>query len=131
VRYQGEWLSSFLWIRQHTPKDAIFALDSEYLLKTGVDLHGFRALTERSMLADQEKDSGAASVFPELAESWKEQSAAQSDWAHVSPDRLQRLRAQYGVSWVLLDHPGALSGLVCPYSNGELRVCEIVDSKLR
>jgi hypothetical protein len=127
VRYQGEWLSSFLWIRQHTPKDAIFALDSEYLLKTGVDLHGFRALTERSMLADQEKDSGAASVFPELAESWKEQSAAQSDWAHVSPDRLQRLRAQYGVSWVLLDHPGALSRLVCPYSNGELRVCEIVD----
>jgi hypothetical protein len=127
VRYQGEWLSSFLWIRQHTPKDAIFALDPEYLLKTGVDLHGFRALTERSMLADQKKDSGAASVFPELAESWKEQGAAQSDWAHVSADRLQRLRAQYGVSWVLLDHPRPLGGLVCPYSNGELRVCKIVD----
>jgi hypothetical protein len=79
------------------------------------------------MLADQEKDSGAASVFPELAESWKEQSAAQSDWAHVSADRLQRLRAQYGVSWVLLDHPSPLGGLVCPYSNGELRVCKIVD----
>ena len=131
VRYQGEWLSSFLWIRKHTPKDAIFALDPEYLLKTGVDLHGFRALTERSMLADQEKDSGAASVFPELAESWKKQSAAQSDWAHVSADRLQRLRAQYGVSWVLLDHPSVLSGLVCPYSNGELRVCKIVDSRPR
>ena len=78
MRYQGEWLSSFLWIREHTPKDAIFALDPEYLLKTGVDLHGFRALAERSMLADQEKDSGAASVFPELAEPWKEQSGAQS-----------------------------------------------------
>jgi hypothetical protein len=128
VRYQGEWLSSFLWIRKHTPKDAIFALDPEYLTKTGVDLHGFRALTERSMLADQEKDSGAASVFPELAESWKEQSAAQSDWAHISADRLQRLRAQYGVSWVLLDYPSVLSGLACPYSNGELRVCKIVDS---
>ena len=128
VQYQGEWLSSFLWIRNHTPKDAIFALDPEYLIKTGVDIHGFRALTERSMLADQEKDSGAASVFPELAESWKEQSSAQSDWAHVSADRLQRLRTQYGVSWVLLDHPSVLSGLVCPYSNGELRVCKIVDS---
>jgi hypothetical protein len=127
VRYQGEWLSSFLWIREHTPKDAIFALDPEYLLKTGVDLHGFRALTERSVLADQEKDSGAASVFPELAEPWKEQSAAQSDWAHVSADRLQRLRAQYGVSWVLLDNPRPLGGLVCPYRNGELRVCKILD----
>jgi hypothetical protein len=127
VRYQGEWLSSFLWIREHTPKDAIFALDPEYLLKTGVDLHGFRALAERSVLADQEKDSGVASVFPELAETWKEQSAAQSDWAHVSADRLQRLRKRYGVGWVLLDNPSPLDGLVCPYSNGELQVCKIVD----
>jgi hypothetical protein len=129
VRYQGEWLSSFLWIREHTPKDAIFALDPEYLLKRGVDLHGFRAIAERSVLADQEKDSGAASVFPELAEPWKEQSAAQADWAHVSADRLQNLRAQYGVSWVLLENAAPLSGLVCPYSNGELRVCQIVDNR--
>ena len=127
VPYQGEWLASFLWIRDHTPKNAIFALDPEYLLKTGVDLHGFRAVAERSMLADDEKDSGAASVFPELAEPWKEQSAAQSDWAHVSADRLQNLRAQYGVSWVLLENAAVSDGLVCPYRNGELRVCRIVD----
>ena len=95
VQYQGEWLSSFLWIRNHTPKDAIFALDPEYLIKTGVGYSRIsRAHRERSMLADQEKDSGAAEVFPELAESWKEQSSAQSDWAHVSADRLQRLRTQ-------------------------------------
>jgi len=129
VRYEGEWLSSFLWIREHTPKDAIFALDPEYLLKTGVDLHGFRALAERSVLADQEKDSGAASVFPELAEPWKEQSAAQSDWAHVSADRLKRLRTKYGVGWVLLDNLRPLDGLVCPYINGELRVCRIVGNR--
>jgi hypothetical protein len=127
VRYQGEWLSSFLWIREHTPKDALFALDPEYLLKPGVDLHGFRAVAERSMLADQEKDSGAASVFPELAERWKQESAAQSDWAHVSEDRLQNLRAQYGVDWVLLENAAPLSGLDCPYRNRELRVCRIVD----
>jgi hypothetical protein len=129
VHYRGEWLSSFLWIREHTPKDAIFALDPEYLLKTGVDLHGFRALAQRSMLADQEKDSGAASIFPELAEAWKEQSAAESDWAHVSANRLQSLRAQYGVNWVLLENPIPLEGLVCPYTNGDLRVCQIVDSR--
>ena len=125
--YRGEWLSSFLWIREHTPKDAFFALDPEYLLKAGVDLHGFRALAERGTMADQEKDSGVASVFPELAELWKQQSAAQFDWAHVSVDRLQNLRAQYGVSWVLLENPAPLDGLVCPYSNGQLRVCQIVD----
>jgi hypothetical protein len=129
VHYQGEWLSTFQWIRDHTPKDAIFALDPEYLSKPGVDLHGFRAVAERSMLADQEKDSGAASVFPELAESWKEQSGAQSDWAHVSADRLQSLRLQYGVNWVLLENPAPIDGLVCPYENGELRVCQVVDNR--
>ena len=127
VRYQGDWLCSFLWIREHTPKDALFALDAEYLLKAGVDLHGFRAVAERSALADQEKDSGAASVFPELAERWKQESAAQSDWAHVSDDRLQKLRARYGVNWVLLEGFAPVGGLVCPYSNGQLRVCRIVD----
>ena len=129
VHYHGAWLSSFLWIRDHTPKDAMFALDSEYLLKSGVDLHGFRAIAQRSMLADQEKDSGAASVFPELAELWKAQSTAQSDWSHVSAVRLQNLRAQYGVTWVLLENSSPLDGLFCPYSNEELRVCQIVDSR--
>ena len=127
VRYQGEWLSSFLWIRDHTPKDAVFALDADYLSKSGVDLHGFRAIAERSMLADQEKDSGAASVFPELAERWKQESTAQSDWTNVSSSRLQDLRARYGVSWVLLENTVTSSFLTCPYRNGELRVCQIVD----
>lgn len=127
VHYQGEWLSSFVWIREHTPKDAVFALDPEYLSKSGVDLHVFRAVAERSMLAGEEKDSGATSVFPELAEPWKQQSDAQSDWAHVSEDRLQNLRAQYGVTWVLLENFAPVGGLVCPYRNGQLRVCRIVD----
>ncbi len=73
-------------------------------MKPGVDLHGFRAIAERSVLADQEKDSGAASVFPDLAEQWKQESSAQSDWPHVSEDRLQVLQAQYGVTWVLLEN---------------------------
>ena len=127
TRYRSEWLSSFLWIRDHTPKDAVFALDSEYLSKPGVDLHGFRAIAERSSLADEEKDSGAASVFPELAERWKQESSAQSDWAHVSEDRLQVLQAQYRVTWVLLDSPATVGGVICPYRNSQVRVCRIVD----
>jgi hypothetical protein len=127
VRYQSEWLSTFLWVREHTPKDALFALDAEYLLKPGVDLHGFRAIAERSMLADQEKDGGAASVFPELAEHWKEQSVAQSDWIHLSAYRVQNLRMRYGVNWVLTENSAPISGLVCPYRKGDLRVCRIVE----
>ncbi|HEX3353413.1 MAG TPA: hypothetical protein VHS34_11370 [Terriglobales bacterium] len=129
ARYSGEWLSSFLWIRDHTPKDAVFALDADYLSKPGVDLHGFRAVAERSMLADEEKDSGAASVFPELSEDWKEQSEAQSDWQHVSENRLHNLRDRYGVTWVLMENPAPLADLVCPYRNGDLRVCQIVDDR--
>jgi hypothetical protein len=129
IHYQSEWLSSFLWIRDHTPKDAMFALDPEYLSKAGVDLHGFRAIAERSALADQEKDSGAASVFPELADRWKQESAAQSDWAHVSEDRLQHLRTQFGVGWVVLENSAPVGGLSCPYWNGQLRVCRIVDEQ--
>jgi len=129
VRYEGEWLSSFLWIRDNTPKDALFALDPEYLLKPGVDLHGFRAIAERSVLADQEKDSGAASVFPELADEWKEQSGAQSDWAHVSEERLQNLRERYGVNWVVLENSAPISDVVCPYRSGDLRVCQIVHDR--
>ncbi len=120
-------MSAFLWIRGHTPKDALFAMDAEYLQKPGVDLHGFRAIAERSVLADQEKDSGAASVFPELAEHWKEQSVAQSDWAHLSTNRLQGLRSRYGVSWVLVENSAPATGLVCPYANAELRVCQIAE----
>jgi hypothetical protein len=127
VRYQGEWLSGFLWIRDHTPKDALFALDAEYFSKPGVDLHGFRALAERSVLADRQKDGGAASIFPELAERWKEESWVQSDWVHLSEDRLLALRTEYGVSWVLLENSTLLDGVVCPYSNGQMRVCRIVD----
>lgn len=129
VRYSSEWLSSFLWIRDHTPKDALFALDPEYLSKPGVDLHGFRAIAERSALADQEKDSGAASVFPELADEWKDESSAQSDWAHVSEARLQSLRERYGVTWVLMENSAPTSDLVCPYANGDLRVCRIMDER--
>jgi hypothetical protein len=127
VRYQGAWLNSFLWIRDHTPKDALFALDAEYFSKPGVDLHGFRAVAERSMLADHQKDGGAASVFPELAERWKR---GEFEFNQIgctfSEDRLQALRTQ----WRQLGASGkfnSLDGVVCPYSNGQMRVCRIVD----
>jgi len=44
------------------------------------DQHGFRAIAQRSLLADNVKDSGAVSMFPALAEKWQEQVGAQRGW---------------------------------------------------
>src|ERR1035437_8313359 len=67
------WMSAFLWIRYHTPKDAVFATDPNYMARPGEDAHGFRAVAERSVLADSVKDSGAVSLFPRLATEWQSQ----------------------------------------------------------
>jgi len=40
----------------------------------GEDTHGFRAIAQRSMIADAGKDSGAVSMFPPLADEWYQQS---------------------------------------------------------
>ncbi len=64
------WLQAFAWIRQNTPTGAYFALDSEYMAAPGEDYHSFRALAERSQLADHIKDTTVVTQIPELAEVW-------------------------------------------------------------
>jgi hypothetical protein len=118
------WVSAFVWIRDNTPKNAIFALDPDYLGMPGEDLHGFRAVAERSVLADNLKDSGAVSVFPQLANSWKAQTIAQSGWNTFTIPDFRRLRERYGVTWVILNGP-SVSGLTCVYSNRAVNVCRI------
>jgi hypothetical protein len=44
--YRNKWNSAFFWIRRHTPKEAVFALDPNYMLLAGDDQHGFRAIAE-------------------------------------------------------------------------------------
>jgi hypothetical protein len=114
------WLEAFYWIRGNTPKDAVFALDPEYMRRD--DEHGFRAVAERSSLADAVKDSGAAAMFPAMAEDWKQQQEAQAGWARFGPADYARLRREYGVDWVVVEGAGA--GLVCPYRNARLSVCQ-------
>src|SRR5260370_8377587 len=69
----NSWVAGFDWIRTHTPQNAYFALDPDYERLPGEDEHGFRAIAQRSMLADNGKDSGAVSMFPALAGEWSEQ----------------------------------------------------------
>jgi hypothetical protein len=118
------WVATFLWIRHHTPKDAVFALDPNYMAFPADDQHGFRAVAERSALADNVKDSGAVSLFPQLADHWKGEILAQAGWADFQLADFERLARQYPVTWVVAHRPGP-PGLVCPYENGEVAVCRI------
>jgi hypothetical protein len=118
------WMEAFLWIRQNTPKDAVFAVDPDYLARPGEDTHGFRAVAERSVLADNRKDSGVVSLFPQLANEWERQVTAQRGLDGFQLPELRRLAARYPVTWILTVRPGP-AGLVCPYRNGELAVCRM------
>lgn len=89
----------------------------------GDDQHGFRALAERSALADNLKDSGAVSLFPQLADLWKRQVAAQKGWKNFKPADFRNLAVTYGVGWFVLQRSQAIAGLVCPYQNDAVRVC--------
>ena len=120
----GDWEEAFLWIRQNTPKDAYFALDPQHMNLPGEDQHGFRAISERSMLADSVKDRSAMSMFPEMAETWKRQADATRDWQHFGKVDFERLRTEFGVDWVVLRRPG-VEGLTCPHENFTLLVCRV------
>ena len=118
------WVQAFLWIRGNTPVDAYFALDPEHMRLPGEDQHGFRAVAERSMLADRVKDSGAVTMFPALAQTWLEQVNAQQGWKNFGAEDFARLYRQFGVNWVVLQQPG-VAGMECPYQNASLVVCRV------
>lgn len=134
VAGQNPWLQAFAWIRQNTPVDSLFALDPHYMTLPGEDYHGFRALAERSALADYEKDGGMAARVPRLAPRWLKEVNAQSAWQNFQPADFQRLKTEFGVTWVILSHPeensshanhDAASGMTCPYQNSQLQVCRL------
>ena len=118
------WTSAFLWIRGHTPKDAVFALDPNYMLSPGEDMHGFRAVAERSLLADFVKDSGAVSLFPQLAEEWDRETQAENGWENFHQQDFEKLAAVYPITWIVTRSP-APGGMVCPYDDRHLVVCRV------
>jgi hypothetical protein len=131
---QNPWLQAFAWIRQNTPVDSLFALDPHYVMLPGEDYHGFRSLAERSVLADYEKDGGMAARVPRLAPRWLKEVTAQSGWQNFQPADFQRLKNEFGVTWVILQRsPGQENaeqdvlafGMTCPYQNRQLRVCRL------
>jgi hypothetical protein len=126
---RNQWAQAFEWIRGNTPVDALFALDPGHMGISGEDENGFRARAERSMLADLVKDKGAASMFPPLSVSWLEQVEDQKNFNQFGKEDFERLRRKYGVSWVVVEKPGATKdgpiGMDCPYENAAVRVCRV------
>ncbi len=118
------WLQAFAWIRHNTPVDGYFALNPRYLAAPGEDYHGFRALAERSQLADAIKDAAVVTQVPELGRVWERQVEAQAGWTHFRLADFERLKTEFGVNWVLVPYPQP-HGLACRWHNGSLAVCQI------
>jgi hypothetical protein len=120
------WLQAFAWIRQHTPQDAYFALDPNYMAAPGDDYHSFRALAERSQLADAIKDTAVVTQVPQLGPEWAREVNALAGWNHFQLADFERLKTEFGVDWVLVSYPPPV-GLDCAWQNGQLSVCHIPD----
>ncbi len=124
VAPKNPWAQAFLWIRENTPVNAIFALDPDYMHIHGEEEIGFRCLAQRSRLADDVKDNGVVSMFPQLGEEWWAQVQAQRPWKNFTLQSFEQLREQYGVNWIVTAQPG-VAGLECPYQNLLVRVCRL------
>jgi hypothetical protein len=130
---QNAWLQAFAWIRESTPIDALFALDPHYMTLPGEDYHGFPALAERSVLADYEKDGGMAARVPRLAPRWVKEVTALNGWQNFQSADFERLKREFGVSWVIVERADSSSstrqdqsrGWTCPYQNQQVRVCRL------
>lgn len=121
---RNPWAQAFVWVRNHTAIDAVFAIDPEFMQLPGEDTVGFRCLAQRSRLADASKDSGAVSMFPPLAEEWWSQVQDQIPWKNFQVEDFLRLKNKYGVGWIVVQQPG-VAGLDCAYQNSVVRVCRI------
>lgn len=121
---RNAWVQAFEWARANTPFEAIFALGPDYMHAPGEDENGFRAIAQRSMLADKVTDGGAVAMFPEMAPEWLAQIEAQTGWNNFHREDFRRLKGSYGLEWVVLpqSHPANLS---CPYANQQVKVCQV------
>ncbi|MDP9038983.1 MAG: hypothetical protein M3O02_06885, partial [Acidobacteriota bacterium] len=124
ARSTNEWVQVFEWIRDHAPKDALFALDPEYIELPGEDAQCFRAIAERSALPDRSKDGGEAAIAPELTGAWVRGQAAQRGLSGEDDAARRRALGPLGVSWVVLAGSAATE-LECPFRTAGAKVCRL------
>lgn len=124
LQASNPWVQAFLWIRESTPVNAVFAMAPDYITRPGEDAQCFRAIAERSSLPDYSKDGGETSITPDLTSEWVAGQTAQAGIDEESDaERLAKLEPR-DVDWMLLP-AGAKTGFACPYANGVVKVCRL------
>jgi hypothetical protein len=122
ARPRNPWAQAYVWVRENTPANALFAADPDLVFKDGVDMQGFRATAERSILADNKDQGVVEAVDPSLAATWLAQRNAQLNLDELSDQqRIARLRP-FGATWLLLP-ARAETNFPCPYRNSVAKVC--------
>lgn len=118
------WTQAFLWARSHTPRNALFAIDADYITTPGEDAQTFRATAQRSVLPDHSKDGGEAAITPALADAWLLGATTQTNLSSLDdPTRDARL-LPLGVTWMVL-HDTAPTKHPCPYRNSVVKICRL------
>jgi hypothetical protein len=121
---RNQFEEAFRWISRNTPRDAIFAMDAQYITKPGEDAQGFRAIAERSVLPDYSKDGGVVTNEPELATAWMQGQVAQAELNSESDAQRFAALKPLGVTWVVLERQ-AVTGFVCAFANEAVKVCRL------
>lgn len=124
VHSQNPWEQAFLWIRGNTPRNAFFALDPHYQQQPHEDTLGFRAMAQRSVLADWSKDGGVAAIYPAVAQEWWNQVTATQDFSRWNDGQRILALAPYRVTWIVLAR-GTATRFDCPFENATVRVCRL------
>jgi hypothetical protein len=124
VAPQNGWEQAFLWIRENTPKDAVFALDAHYITEAGEDSQNFRAIAERSALPDYSKDGGIASIAPDLTADWLRGVATQNGLEQATDGRRIAVLSPASVHWIVLSR-SARTNFECDYVNDAAKVCRV------
>ena len=122
------WVQAFLWARDHTPPDALFALDTKYVNEDGEDAQTFRPIALRSALPDFSKDGGEAAITPSLATEWLQGADAQTNLSTETDTVRDARLLPLGVTWMVL-HAAAPTAHQCPYNNGVIKVCSLAAAR--
>jgi hypothetical protein len=121
---RNQFEQAFVWVSRNTPRDAVFALDAQYISQLGEDAQGFRAIAERSVLPDFSKDGGVVTNKPELATAWLQGEVAQAELSTEPDARRVTSLKPLGVTWVVLERSAA-TDFVCEFANEAVKVCRL------
>jgi hypothetical protein len=120
------WEQGFTWIKDYTPQDAVFGLDSNYIFAAGEDAQYFSAIAERSALPDHAKDGGIAAIVPRLTAEWQKGETAQRHLDVESDAARMSVLEPTPVRWIVLSN-SARTAFPCVYENDAMKVCRVVN----